>query len=115
VANASLPCRIRVTRRRRCIRGNASALAQLADPGQFLQFLQSQANDLETPAVALAPVIAEALAALRALPGCGVARMSGSGATCFALMSSATAAAAAAKAMQGKFPDWWVRACALGG
>ena len=93
---------------------DAAALAQLADPGQFLQFLQSQANDLETPAVALAPVIAEALAALRALPACAVARMSGSGATCFALMSSAAAAAAAAKTMQGKFPDWWVRACALG-
>jgi 4-diphosphocytidyl-2-C-methyl-D-erythritol kinase len=94
---------------------DAAALAQLADPGQLLQFLQSQANDLETPAVALAPVIAEALAALRALPGCAVARMSGSGATCFALMSSAAAAADAAKTMQGKFPDWWVRACALGG
>ena len=94
---------------------DAAELAQLADPGQFLQFLQSQANDLETPAVALAPVIAEALAALRALPGCAVARMSGSGATCFALMSSAAAAADAAKTMQGKFPDWWVRACALGG
>jgi 4-diphosphocytidyl-2-C-methyl-D-erythritol kinase len=93
---------------------DAAALAQLADPGQFLQFLHSQANDLETPAVALAPVIAEALAALRALPACAVARMSGSGATCFALMSSAAAAAAAAKTMQGKFPDWWVRACALG-
>jgi 4-diphosphocytidyl-2-C-methyl-D-erythritol kinase len=91
-----------------------AALAQLADPGRFLQFLQSQANDLETPAVALAPVIAEALALLRALPGCAVARMSGSGATCFALMSSAAAAAAAAKTMQGKFPNWWVRACALG-
>jgi 4-diphosphocytidyl-2-C-methyl-D-erythritol kinase len=94
---------------------DAAALAQLVDPGQLLQFLQSQANDLETPAVALAPVIAEALAALRALPGCAVARMSGSGATCFALMSSAAAAADAAKTMQGKFPDWWVRACALGG
>jgi 4-diphosphocytidyl-2-C-methyl-D-erythritol kinase len=93
---------------------DAAALAQLANPKQFLQFLQSQANDLETPAVVLAPVIAEALAALRALPGCAVARMSGSGATCFALMSSAAAAAAAAKTMQGKFPDWWVRACALG-
>jgi 4-diphosphocytidyl-2-C-methyl-D-erythritol kinase len=93
---------------------DAAALPQLADPGRFLQFLQSQANDLETPAVALAPVIAEALALLRALPGCAVARMSGSGATCFALMSSAAAAAAAAKTMQGKFPDWWVRACALG-
>jgi 4-diphosphocytidyl-2-C-methyl-D-erythritol kinase len=93
---------------------DSAALAQLANPKQFLQFLQSQANDLETPAVALAPVIAEALALLRALPGCAVARMSGSGATCFALMSSAAAAAAAAKTMQGKFPDWWVRACALG-
>jgi 4-diphosphocytidyl-2-C-methyl-D-erythritol kinase len=94
---------------------DAAALAQLADPGQLLQFLQSQANDLETPAFALAPVIAEALAALHALPGCAVARMSGSGATCFALMSSTAAAAHAAKTMQGKFPDWWVRACALGG
>lgn len=93
---------------------DAAALAQLENSKQFLQFLQSQANDLETPAVAAAPVIAEALAALRALPGCAVARMSGSGATCFALMSSAAAAAAAAKTMQGKFPDWWVRACALG-
>ncbi len=93
---------------------DAAAMAQLANRERFLQFLQSQANDLETPAVALAPVIAEALAALRALPGCAVARMSGSGATCFALMSSAAAAAAAAKTMQGKFPDWWVRACALG-
>ena len=53
---------------------------------QFLQFLRSQANDLEAPAVALAPVIAEVLAALRALPGCALARMSGSGATCFALI-----------------------------
>jgi 4-diphosphocytidyl-2-C-methyl-D-erythritol kinase len=93
---------------------DAAAMAHLADPAQFLQFLQSQANDLETPAVALAPVIAEALAAFHVLPGCTVARMSGSGATCFALMSSA-AAAAAAKTMQAKFPDWWVRACALGG
>jgi 4-diphosphocytidyl-2-C-methyl-D-erythritol kinase len=93
---------------------DAAAMAQLANPKLFLQFLQSQANDLETPAVSLAPVIAEALAALRALPGCAVARMSGSGATCFALMSSAAAATAAAKTMQGKFPDWWVRPCALG-
>ncbi len=94
---------------------DAAAMARLANPKQFLQFLQSQANDLETPAVSLAPVIAEALAALRVLPGCAFARMSGSGATCFALMSSAAEAAAAAKTMRSKFPDWWVRACALGG
>ena len=93
---------------------DAVALGKLADTERFLQFLQSQTNDLETPAVSLAPVIAEALAALRALPGCEVARMSGSGATCFALMPSAAAAAAAAKTLQDKFPGWWVRACALG-
>ena len=40
-------------------------------------------NDLEPPAVALRPVIGEVLAALRATPGCLLARMSGSGATCF--------------------------------
>jgi 4-diphosphocytidyl-2-C-methyl-D-erythritol kinase len=51
---------------------------------------------------------------LRALPGCGLARMSGSGASCFALFPSAAAAVAAAKILSGHQPHWWVRACALG-
>jgi 4-diphosphocytidyl-2-C-methyl-D-erythritol kinase len=75
----------------------------------LLQFLLAQPNDLERPAVALAPVIADVLAALRESAGCKLARMSGSGATCFALYSSAAAAEKAAKALDGKFPRWWVR------
>jgi 4-diphosphocytidyl-2-C-methyl-D-erythritol kinase len=81
---------------------------------EFLQLLKPQPNDLEAAAIALAPVIAEVLAALRALPGCGLARMSGSGSTCFGLFSSAAAVAAAEKILGGEHPHWWVRACALG-
>ncbi len=61
----------------------------------------------------LAPAIAEVLAALRALAGCNLARMSGSGATCFALLDSLAAAGAAAKTLVGKYPRWWVQATTL--
>jgi 4-diphosphocytidyl-2-C-methyl-D-erythritol kinase len=81
---------------------------------EFLRMLAAQANDLEAAAIKLAPGIAEVLASLRALSGCRLARMSGSGATCFGLFSSAVATTAAAKLMQAKNPSWWVRACALG-
>ena len=57
---------------------------------------------------------AATLAALRALAGCRLARMSGSGATCFALFASAAAAQGAAEALNAKYPHWWVRACVLG-
>jgi 4-diphosphocytidyl-2-C-methyl-D-erythritol kinase len=40
--------------------------------------------------------------------------MSGSGATCFGLFGTAPAAAAAARTLRGKHPDWWVRATKLG-
>lgn len=62
-------------------------------------------NDLQAPAISLQPAIGEALAALNALPGVLLARMSGSGATCFALFESPAAAAAAVPAMQR--PGWW--------
>lgn len=61
-------------------------------------------NDLEAPAIALAPVIANVLAALAAQPGVVLSRMSGSGATCFALFESGTALRAAAAAID---PAWW--------
>jgi 4-diphosphocytidyl-2-C-methyl-D-erythritol kinase len=75
----------------------------------LLEFLLAQSNDLERPAIALAPVIADVLAVLRNSVGCKMARMSGSGATCFALFASAAAAQKAAKALRGKFPNWWIR------
>jgi len=90
------------------------ALATL-DREQFLQALANAPNDLEAAAIKLAPVVADVLAMLRALAGCRLARMSGSGATCFALFDSAAAAAAAAAALTGQYPQWWVRATVLGG
>jgi 4-diphosphocytidyl-2-C-methyl-D-erythritol kinase len=71
-------------------------------------------NDLEAPAIATAPVIAQVLADLRSLKGCRVARMSGSGATCFGLFATAAAAAAAARALRSRHRDWWIRATKLG-
>lgn len=80
----------------------------------LLELLARDANDLEGPAVKLAPIIAEALAALRACDGCRLARMSGSGATCFGIFYSREAAQAAALALCAKYPRWWVKPCTLG-
>lgn len=80
----------------------------------LIETLAGEPNDLEAPAVAIAPAVAQVLADLRALKGCRLARMSGSGATCFGLFGTAPAAAAAARALRGKHPDWWVRATKLG-
>jgi 4-diphosphocytidyl-2-C-methyl-D-erythritol kinase len=92
-----------------------AAAGGIANRDQILRLIGLQANDLEPPAIAVAPAIAEVIAALRALPGCRLARMSGSGATCFALFSAAAQAILAAKALSDKHPQWWVRAGALGG
>jgi len=80
----------------------------------YVAYIVGQANDLEPPAVALQPVIAEVLDALRARPGCSLARMSGSGATCFGLFGSGRAAATAATALRQQHAGWWVRATTLG-
>jgi 4-diphosphocytidyl-2-C-methyl-D-erythritol kinase len=68
--------------------------------------LAATTNDLAEAAIALCPTIAEVLAALAALPGARLARMSGSGATCFALFDTAAEAAAAATRLA--HPAWWV-------
>jgi 4-diphosphocytidyl-2-C-methyl-D-erythritol kinase len=93
---------------------DVAPLEKVTNREEYLQLLATQANDLENAAIAVEPVIAEVLAALRALTGCRLARMSGSGATCFALFSSAAAAIEAAKALSEKYPQWWVRPSALG-
>lgn len=90
-----------------------AALAELKNRDDLLHLLGAQANDLEAPAIAQAPVIADVLAALRALAGCRLARMSGSGATCFALFVSTAATQEAAKALNASYPHWWVQACVL--
>jgi 4-diphosphocytidyl-2-C-methyl-D-erythritol kinase len=75
----------------------------------------STRNDLEAPAVALQPVIGEALDRLRDAPETLLARMSGSGATCFALCAGDIEAAGLAAVLGEQQPRWWVRACRLGG
>ena len=66
--------------------------------------LASLGNDLEAPALSVAPVIGEVLEMLRRLPRCMLARMSGSGATCFALFGNAAEAIAASQAVP---ESWW--------
>jgi len=90
-------------------------VAKLRSREELVRVLALQANDLEPPAIALAPIIADVLAALRGLEGCALARMSGSGATCFALFASADEAAVAEKLLAAKNPTWWVKATMLGG
>jgi 4-diphosphocytidyl-2-C-methyl-D-erythritol kinase len=71
-------------------------------------------NDLAAPALSVAPVIAEALAALGRSEGNLLARMSGSGATCFGLFSNADRAQIAARGISMANPGWWVCACRIG-
>ncbi len=91
-----------------------AAMAKLASRDQLLQIVRTQPNDLEAPAIAIAPAIADVLTALRALPGCDFARMSGSGATCFGLFATAAEADTAAKVLRADNPGWWTQACTLG-
>lgn len=72
-------------------------------------------NDLEAPALRVTPEIAPVLETLRGAPEALLARMSGSGATCFALCASASDAEALAERAAAVSPKWWVRRCRLGG
>jgi len=71
-------------------------------------------NDLEAPAVRLEPLIGQVLETLRDEPEVLLARMSGSGATCFALCAGDFEAEGLAERLQTLRPDWWVRRCILG-
>jgi 4-diphosphocytidyl-2-C-methyl-D-erythritol kinase len=79
-----------------------------ADPAGFFAWVAARGNDLEAPACGLAPVIRDVLAALRRLPGCRLARMSGSGATCYGLFENEDAARGAASALADGQESWWV-------
>ena len=89
------------------------AIPAFASAAAACAWLAQQRNDLEAPALQVQPVIGQVLAALQAQPGLWLARMSGSGATCFGVFSGADRAAAAARAIQTAQPGWWVGACRL--
>ena len=85
-----------------------------AATGDLLSRALSGENDLQDVVIAKAPVIAEVLRALAQQTGCELARMSGSGATCFGLFRSDAQAEAAAKSISNAQKKWWVRPCRLG-
>ena len=79
------------------------------DVADLLRFLEATGNDLEAPAQTLKPVIADVLAALRRNPGALFARMSGRGATCFALLPDDDACVRAAVSLRRQYPGWWIQ------
>ncbi|HLZ67057.1 MAG TPA: 4-(cytidine 5'-diphospho)-2-C-methyl-D-erythritol kinase [Aliidongia sp.] len=84
-----------------------------ADAAALAAALQAHGNDLTRPAIELLPVIGRVLERLEAAAGCLTARMSGSGATCFALFPSDAAATSAAAAITAAEPGWWAVATRL--
>ena len=88
-------------------------LPRLKSLPELAAFLMMQRNDLEAPALAAQPVIGQVKAALGGQTGCHLARMSGSGATCFGLFADPLTAAAAASAIRAAHPGWWVETAAM--
>lgn len=87
--------------------------AGFADAGALAAWLSRQRNDLEASARRLVPAIGAVLGALRWAPACRLARMSGSGATCFGVFDDENAAVAAAEAVRAREPGWWVAPAAV--
>jgi 4-diphosphocytidyl-2-C-methyl-D-erythritol kinase len=79
----------------------------------LLNYALPRGNDLEAPAASLVPEIRTVLAALAALKGVRLARLSGSGPTCFALLSSEQEAKRAAGELAAARPSWWIASGAL--
>jgi len=97
-----------------CLTGPVFAAWDGVDRGPLsLEDWQLGRNDLEQPAIGLVPTITDVLALLAGQPGVVLARMSGSGATCFALFSDAHQRDAAAAAIAVARPSWWTRATRL--
>lgn len=82
------------------------------DAGTLIDWLHFQRNDLQDPACVLVPEIARVLSVLQATSGCGLARMSGSGATCFGLFTCEADARLAATEIAQEYPQWWTVATA---
>lgn len=84
-------------------------------PQEVAAWLATQSNDLEAPAIQAAPEVGAVLETLREEPETLLARVSGSGGTCFALCADDIAAETLAERIEAMAPHWWVRRCRLGG
>jgi 4-diphosphocytidyl-2-C-methyl-D-erythritol kinase len=121
VVNPGVPLETRAVFKRMNLapgwRGTASAHPVVSDgqtPDAVFAALRRGRNDMEDAACVLAPVVADVLAVLGAAPGCRLARMSGSGATCFGLFTDCRAAGRAKTAILRAHPTWWVKTTMLG-
>lgn len=94
--------------------GGHPAVSKGMSAEALLAALRKGRNDMESAACLLAPVIGDVLSVLSAARGCRLARMSGSGATCFALFEDCRSAARAKKAILRAHPSWWAKVCVLG-
>ena len=90
------------------------ALPRFDTAGALIGWLATQRNDMEGAARRLAPEIGAVLATLAGAPGCGLARMSGSGATCFGLFAEIEDAQRATRRIREAHPEWWVAGGLLG-
>lgn len=94
-----------------------SPLARLAKApatsAELIAELKKRGNDLYAPAAKLMPEIAQVIAAIDGTAGCLLARMSGSGATCFGLYENEMAAQAAASYLRARHAGWWIEASHL--
>jgi len=91
------------------------SLPDFAAMEDFVDWLSEQRNDLQAPAQMILPEIADVTAALSDSAGALLARMSGSGATCFGLYRDRETADAAAARLASEHPDWWIRSVMIGG
>ena len=80
---------------------------------EWVEAFAASANDLEAPATKIQPLIGEVISALNSTNGAWLARMSGSGATCFALYENTAEAQRGASKIQLDHPSWWVHAGTL--
>lgn len=80
---------------------------------QLVDFIAAQRNDLQGPAIAQQPIIADVIDTITATSGCLFARMSGSGATCFGIYAKAEDAVKAAAKISKSHKHWWVQTGAL--
>jgi 4-diphosphocytidyl-2-C-methyl-D-erythritol kinase len=93
--------------------GPSPRIGAPVDAPSFIAALRNGRNDLQQSALRIAPGIADVLEALSGADGVYLTRMSGSGATCFALYEDRRRAARAASALRRAHPSWWVRATVL--
>lgn len=92
-----------------------SDLPQFEDAPALIKWLKTQRNDMQPAALSLFPEIGHVLRQIEVQSDCQLARMSGSGATCFGLFPTAKSAQKAAAEIRAQNSGWWVRECLLGG